>query len=56
MSGSCAAGPKGDQLNAVWHVKQEVASGHFFIQEKRGWVLGDGFEMRRRASTLELEV
>jgi hypothetical protein len=48
MSGSCGAGPEGDQLNAVWHVKQEVASGHFFIQEKSGGVPGDGFEMRRR--------
>jgi hypothetical protein len=52
MSGSCGAGPEGDQLNAAWHVKQEVSSGHFFIQEKSGGRPGDGFEMRRRSRNL----
>jgi hypothetical protein len=35
MSGSCGAGPEGEQLDVDWHVKQDV-SGHFYIQEGRG--------------------
>ncbi len=51
LSGSCGAGPEGDQLNVDWHVTHEDESGHFFLRE--GNVdekpeRGDGFEMRRR--------
>jgi hypothetical protein len=54
MSGSCGAGPEGDQLNVDWHIKEE-ASGHFYIQEGGGGELqlkGDGFELRNRSRNL----
>lgn len=33
LSGSCGAGPEGDQLNVDWHVAHEDGSRHFFIKE-----------------------
>ena len=54
MSGSCGAGPEGEQLNVDWHVRQDT-SGHMFIQEGGGGQFqsqGDGFELRDRSRML----
>ena len=54
LSGSCGAGPEGEQLNVNWHVR-EVAFGHLYIQESGGGNLqlqGNGFELRNRSRNL----
>lgn len=46
LSGSCGAGPEGDQLNVDWHVLADESTGHFLIKE--GEPRGKEFEMRTR--------
>jgi hypothetical protein len=33
LSGSCGAGPRGEELNVDWHVQNDENSNHFFIKE-----------------------
>jgi len=48
LSGSCGAGPRGEELNVDWHVQNDEGSNHFFIKEGEGRRGGGGMGMRHR--------
>ncbi|TVY73150.1 hypothetical protein LSUE1_G006034 [Lachnellula suecica] len=55
LDGSCGAGPRGNQLNADWHVKQDQTSGHVYMADGGSTsatpVLPQDYELRRRQAT-----
>lgn len=48
LSGSCGAGPEGEQLNLNFHVRQDENSGHYYVIDSGHGVVASEMQMRKR--------
>lgn len=48
LSGSCGAGPEGEQLNINFHVRQDENNGHYYVVDSGHGIVASEMQMRRR--------